>query len=204
MNTYQEYFFLASLLLPIVFCPGPMTIFCMSNGINLGRRTSILAILGGSTAYGLQMLVTFVGIDLLETYPGCIVIIRMVGVFYLARLGLKYLFTNKVFTQASFPSSTQAKKKLFVSGFFVAISNPKSLLVYISIFPKFFHINQPVFIQYTKMGTMFLVLQFFSALTYTTLGENILKWTEKSSHQFIFRITVGCALLGASFLLFQI
>jgi homoserine/homoserine lactone efflux protein len=203
MNLYWQYFILISLLLPIVFCPGPMTMFCLSNGMSITRKKSIVAILGGSMAYSIQMFITFIGIDLLDEYPSVIVVIRFVGVFYLAYIGLQYLFSQKTIQLSKNKSLEKNYPQIFLSGFLVAISNPKSIVVYISIFPKYIDPNRALLLQYITLGSLFLVLQFTSAYTYTTLGKYLFSWTRTPIHQLLFRLIVGLALLTASVLLLQ-
>lgn len=200
MNTYLEYLIFIGLLLPIVYCPGPMTMFCLSNGISIDRKNSIVAIFGGSTAYSVQMMTTFIGINLLENNPGIILLVRAIGVLYLGYLGLQHLFTNKTLTVDT-RARTKSYRKSFLSGFLVAIANPKSIVVYMSIFPKFIDIHRPILSQYLEIGLIFLLLQFCSAFTYTTLGKTLFSWTKHPRNQLIFRLCVGSALLFASFLL---
>lgn len=198
-----DYMAYVGMILPILCCPGPMTMFCMSNGVSVGKMRSVSGILGGTSAYIFQIFVVLAGITLLQHNSAMLNAVRYIGSLYLAYLGLQYILSRN--SSSVKGNSDQAKflshQRIYFSGFLIAISNPKSILIYLSIFPQFVDPAFPVLRQYVFISIIFLVLQFISAFGYVILGARLFQWVQTNHYEKVFYQWVGTSLLLVAIML---
>ena len=191
IESFFKYFLI---FLPIVYCPGPMTMLCMSHGMSVGPVRSLPSFLGGTSAYIIQMLVVLFGMSLLQGNPLILTTIRYTGAAYLGYMGWNYLFRKKSLLGGTVRDQNLSKKGLFLSGFLVAISNPKAALVFTSIFPRFIDLQSSYTSQYMKVCVIFLVLQFTSAFSYALMGETFFRWVTKANKEAFCCKVIGITL----------
>jgi homoserine/homoserine lactone efflux protein len=201
MTTAQWIIYLI-LLTTMVYCPGPMTLFIMANGIHTGYRLTFFAIIGGSTAYIMQMLIVACGVGiLLQQSEIAFLILKYTGAFYLVYLGVKQIQLPCIALSATYPIENQTSSKMYLKGFLTGITNPKAILVFTVLFPQFINTQLNKTSQLIILGAVFLVMQFISATLYALVGSKIfltLRANNKEKYQNlvfgIILITVGLLL----------
>ena len=136
----QEFWSLAGILAALsvgVVSPGPSFIMVARTAAAASRADGLAAALGmgvGGLVFGLLALVGLQG--LLAAVPALYVGLKVAGGLYLAWLGLRLWLGAKT----PLPLATEAPVRAgrsFVLGFVTQVSNPKTALVYASVFAAF-------------------------------------------------------------------
>ena len=122
----------------IAYTPGPMTMFSMSSSVRNGFMRTIPAIIGGSCAYAVQMAIVYYGLlVLVQNSLAVFNIIKWVGVFYIVFLALNNWQKAESSLTAGGDSPSASPSRQFGLGMATGLSNPKSILVLIVLFPQF-------------------------------------------------------------------
>jgi len=127
--------------LPLVATPGPSTAVVLRNSIAGGARAGLLTALGCNSAslcYGL--LTTFGFAVALQRWPSVWTVLRLVGVAYLAWLGLRSLVRaaqrTRVAVTADAPPDRDAWHSIS-SGYLTNFFNPSLAAFYLIVLPQF-------------------------------------------------------------------
>ncbi len=169
-----------AVVLVITYCPGPMTMFCMATGADVGPRRTRFAVIGGSSAYFIQLTIVALGLGwIVKASPVTFELIKWLGAFYLIYLGIKQWLREPFQLTRSTMKESISPWQLYRRGFFVGITNPKSILTFTALFPHFLsHSGQPT-LQFVILGATFLVLQFSSASSYAFFGAGFHNWLKR-------------------------
>jgi len=76
--------------------------------------------------------------------------VKFAGAIYLIYLGIRQWRSKRSVFAKSIETSkhSQGKRKSFVQGLLVAISNPKAILFFTAFFPQFVDLSKPIVIQF--------------------------------------------------------
>lgn len=201
LSSYISFFIL---VFAIVYSPGPMTMFMMANGIKMQYRNIFPILIGANNAYLLSILVFTVGLtQLLQQHTLIMKSIQIGGIIYLVYLAWCQWYTKKI------PSGTLEVREnpgsLYVKGALIALSNPKTILLFGVIFPQFVIEDETRLMQILILGITFLILQFSSGCIYAYFGKRIKTLMEKPEYQgLINKIAALALLMVAGFLLARI
>jgi threonine/homoserine/homoserine lactone efflux protein len=194
-------FAVASLALAIT--PGPTMLLALSNGISGGMRAALGGICGASLGSMVVISVVALGLgSLLAASQYLFDAIRVVGVLYLAWLGLKLWRMPPTDVQAVLAASSarplQGRVALLRS-LAVALSNPKSLLFFAAFLPQFVEAGRPQGPQYLLLGAIFVGLDMLVMLGYAMAGTQAVRWLSQRSLRALNRgCAVGMWLLAAT------
>jgi threonine/homoserine/homoserine lactone efflux protein len=124
---------LAGVLLVSVASPGPNFVIVTSTAMT-SRRAGVATGLGLAAASGTWALIAIAGLSLIVSHISWIeVVLRIAGATYLIWLGVKMILTARRPLSLTDPTPTAgwaAAKK----GYFVSMTNPKSIAFYGSVF----------------------------------------------------------------------
>lgn len=147
-------------------------------GLNYGVKKTLYTLLGLSV--GLLILLTislaFVG-WLSQSAPVAFEIMKIAAALYLAYLGAN-IWRN---ASSEMSSSDVAKVVptpfvLFRTGVMVSLSNPKAILFFAALFPKFLQPSAPLMPQYVILTLSFFAIETFWQLIYTVSGKALSAW----------------------------
>lgn len=171
--------------------PGPNMLLAFQYGINFGVKKTLWTIAGLSFGLFLLLLSALLGIDTLtKQLPWALTIIKIVGAFYLAFLGLQSWLhaenNNELMTDKNHISQAQqalqAKQakpwQMFKKGMFVSLSNPKAILFFAAFFPKFINFNAPLLTQYVILTFGLFLSETFWQAAYLFSGKNLANWLQ--------------------------
>lgn len=182
--------------------PGPIMLSCMSNGGRYGLAKSFAGMMGASLGNLVLVLLTALGFGLLVSSSDVLFnTIKWLGALYLMYLGVQ------IIRQPAPPSSRpelqtrQTQRSLWLSSFFIAISNPKGLIYFAALFPQFIHYEQPLLWQFSLLTATFLLTDLLWMLVYAAAGQRIMVWLKTPRHQTIFNTLSGLALIVVGLLL---
>jgi homoserine/homoserine lactone efflux protein len=128
-------FFAASVALILI--PGPNVALIVANSLAHGRRYGLTTVAGTSSAMVVQLGLTMLGMTtLLGALANGLAALRWIGVAYLVYLGVKAWRAPPVDLSRVKPQA-RSLRAIYLRGFLVSLTNPKTLLFYGAFMPQF-------------------------------------------------------------------
>lgn len=174
---WQDFlFFMASTCL-ISAMPGSNMLLAFQFGLNYGLKNTLWTLGGLSLGLFVLLAASLLGLGVIsQTAPMLVVVIKIVGAFYLGYLGLQSIRYAKHTLSENAVKITPTPHQLFKTGFWVALSNPKAILFFAAFFPKFINFNAPLMPQYLILTLSFFFIEITWQLIYTTSGKKLAGW----------------------------
>jgi homoserine/homoserine lactone efflux protein len=142
----------------LMLVPGPNVALIVANAVAHGRRYGLLTVAGTSTAMVPQLALTVLGMTgVLLVMAYAFAWLRWIGVAYLVYLGIRTWRAPAVNLTRVAPEPRSARS-IFLRGFLVSLSNPKTLLFYGAFFPQFVTANANLGAQLALLSVTFLAL----------------------------------------------
>ncbi|MGF1751666.1 MULTISPECIES: homoserine/homoserine lactone efflux protein [Vibrio] len=197
---------LAYVVTAIVFslAPGSGMVNSVSNGINYGTRKSLTAILGLQIGLAVHIILVGAGIGALIAKSAiAFTIIKWVGVVYLIWLGIqKWRDTSSLAADASHDASSAGA--LLRSAVFINLTNPKSVVFLVALFPQFIDPAGNQVTQLMILGATTVVIDATVMLGYTSLASQMGRYIRSGRimakiNKLFGSMFIGCgALLAAA------
>ena len=148
-----EVFLLTGILMNLI--PGADTMYIVGRSISQGTRAGIYSVFGIITGSLVHTLLVSFGLSLILTKS--IVLfntIKIIGVFYLAYLGIKMILDK---SNIGFETSTNKLnlRKIYLQGLLTSLTNPKVSLFFIAFLPQFIHAKASGPIPFLILGLTF-------------------------------------------------
>ncbi|WMC09843.1 LysE family translocator [Oceanimonas pelagia] len=186
----------AFLFLPIAqlisLTPGPNNFLSMRIGVQSGMMAAVVSATGRVVGFGFLILLTAMGLGaMLASSYIAFTIIKWLGAAYLVYLGFK-AWNSRTVGQSESPvydnAKTNCKRSLTLSeyaalakqDFLIAISNPKAILLFSSVFPQFIDPTTLVNNQFMVLGTLYLMTEYSAAAMYALFGMSIVRFVKTS------------------------
>lgn len=172
--------------------PGPGNLNTMRRAIQLGWRRTVPSIFGN--AIGLAVLALFfvaAMATLLTTYMWLFDILSLVGIAYIAWLGLKMIFSNRSISVPDQQISDVSAATLFTESFIVSATNPKAVMFYLAVFPRVLNQNE---VSAWQIAVVVLTCCLISLLThsiYALFASWIRQYLIKQASYNVFGLSVG-------------
>ncbi|WP_324727881.1 LysE family translocator [Lysinibacillus fusiformis] len=173
-----EMFLLTGILLNLV--PGADTMYIIGRSIAQGKRAGVYSVFGIITGSLIHTLLVSFGLSLILTKSIVLfTIIKVMGVIYLAYLGIKMIRDQS--TIGFEPSTgTLNLRNIYIQGLFTSLTNPKVSLFFIAFLPQFIDVHASGPIPFLLLGLTFtatglvwcLVVAYFSSYMTTKLRGN--------------------------------
>ncbi|TBR43885.1 LysE family translocator [Marinomonas agarivorans] len=148
--------------------PGPNNILCFNYTLRKGALYSMIVCLGRFPSYLILMCISgfllffAIGID-----GNILNSAQVIGSFYIIYLGTKILLTVTPENELKHTSN----KSYFLQEFWVALSNPKAILVFLAIFPNFIDQTNNFFLQFLLLGSLAMLAELLMAYSYILLAS---------------------------------
>ncbi|MEP4979583.1 LysE family translocator [Ascidiaceihabitans sp.] len=153
-----------------VTTPGPNAVNCISNGMNLGFKRSLVGVLAILTQASLFLALSAAGITaLIAASPTGFFIAKLIGAGFLIFLGVRgWLLAAK-------PAPTVPRKpgSIYLNALAIATINPKSVAGYLAAFSQFVQPDVAIGAQMWVIVPTALTLTALSYITYTALGAGL-------------------------------
>ncbi|AYR19255.1 LysE family translocator [Alcaligenes faecalis] len=186
---------------------GPNNLLSMTVGAKQGIPTALVAAMGRLVAFAIMIVVAALGMGtLLMVSETAFTVVKFAGAAYLIWLGIKVL-------RASGKSSAEQTKlnKSDVWGlvrqeFFVAMGNPKAILIFTAFFPQFVDMNN-YWSSFLTQGVVFLLLEVIAIAAYAYVGTRLsgamqnargLRWVNRISGSMMIGFGVTLAMARRS------
>lgn len=176
--TLQTWLLFISSTFFISATPGSNMLLAFQFGLNYGFKKTLYTLLGLSL--GLLILLTislaFVG-WLSQSAPVAFEIMKIAASLYLAYLGVN-IWRNAASEMGSgdVVKVIPTPLALFRTGVMVSLSNPKAILFFAALFPKFLQPSAPLMPQYVILTLSFFAIETFWQLIYTVSGKALSAW----------------------------
>lgn len=182
----------------VIAVPGPNVLVIVSTTLVSGRRRGLQTIVGTTLAMVVQLAIAALGTTLLlATLSQGLIWLKWCGVAYLLFLGANSLYAFFTYRKVERPGATASIQR----GFWVALTNPKTILFFSAFLPQFASPDSAYLPQIAVLSSCFLLLAVIMDSCYVILSEK-LKWLLVSKD--IDRISNGVSgtlFLGAGGLL---
>jgi len=196
---------LAYLATAVVFslAPGSGTVNSISNGMVYGWRKSLASILGLQAGLAFHLLLVGVGLGAIVAKSAtAFTLIKWVGVIYLVWLGIqKWRETTTLDVAAS---SVQVPAwQLFRQAVMVNLTNPKTIVFLVALFPQFLNPAEPQLLQLTVLGITTLAIDTIVMLFYVTLASKLTMYIRSARvmgglNRMFGSMFIGCGALLAT------
>jgi threonine/homoserine/homoserine lactone efflux protein len=159
--------YLAAVLL-VVISPGPDNILAVSRGLSQGPIAGALSSLGAGLGILVHTVAATLGLALvLQTSPVAFWVVKVAGAAYLLWLGYKAITSRSLITFQ--PAQQQSLKRVFATGLWSNVLNPKPGLFVVAFIPQFTSpLRGSVPVQMLVYGAIFAVL---TALIFAVLAS---------------------------------
>jgi threonine/homoserine/homoserine lactone efflux protein len=171
-------FILASFV--IIVIPGPSVLFVIGRSLTLGRRAGLLSVLGNEAGVVPVVFAVAFGVGaIVEASIVLFTVIKIVGACYLAFLGIQAIRHRKDnLSKATESSPTVVSTgRVFLQGFIVGITNPKSLVFFVAVLPQF--VNRAagaIPLQFVQLGLIFVFIALLSDTVWALIAGSARAW----------------------------
>ena len=142
----------------VLLIPGPNVALIVSTSIAGGWRQGLVTVAGTSSAMVLQLGLTIAGLAAVLTMSATLFAwLRWAGVFYLCYLAFRAWFVRVADLKAA-PRTANPLVTIYLRGFLVSLTNPKTLLFFGAFLPQFVSPMAPLLPQLLLLAASFLVL----------------------------------------------
>ncbi|AIW17672.1 MULTISPECIES: homoserine/homoserine lactone efflux protein [Vibrio] len=197
---------LAYVVTAVVFslAPGSGTVNSISNGLSYGTRKSLSAIAGLQIGLTLHIILVGAGIGALVAQSAtAFTVIKWVGAAYLVWLGIQ-----KWRDKSGLATHTQGEAlsgtKLMSNAVLINLTNPKSIVFLVALFPQFIDPAKDQLTQLAVLGVTTVVIDSIVMLGYTSLAAQMGRFIRSDKimskiNKVFGSMFVGCgALLAAA------
>lgn len=142
----------------LMLLPGPNVALIVANALAHGRRYGLVTVAGTSAAMVPQLALVGLGTTgALLFFSEVFAWLRWIGVAYLVFLGVQAWRAPAV-DLSRVPAQPRSVRAIFLRGFLVSSSNPKTLLFYGAFFPQFVTPGGDPGVQVALLAAAFLAL----------------------------------------------
>jgi threonine/homoserine/homoserine lactone efflux protein len=182
---------------------GPNNLLALTNAARGGALRAIIAAQGRNLAFAVMIAITAVGLGaLLAASAAAFTVIKVIGAAYLFYLGIRLLLARAPSIIALDSAPPKSLWQLAGQEFWVAIGNPKAILIFTAFFPQFI-VPEHYSASFLIMGVTFLMLEVVSIALYALLGARLgpfmrqpatLRWFNRVSGSMMMAFGLGLLL----------
>ena len=153
-----------------VTTPGPNAVNCISNGMTLGLRKSMIGVLAILTQATVFLILSALGITaLIAASANAFFIAKLIGAGVLIYIGIRGWMTAAIPVRAE----ERPAKSIYLRALAIATINPKSVAGYLAAFSQFVQPDVPIWDQMGVIMPTALTLTALSYTGFTALGAGI-------------------------------
>lgn len=221
MMTLTTWLLFLTISLLTTFSPGPGVLLAVANCATLGPRKALCSSLGN--ALGILIVatlsVTVVGL-LFKTSPTAFLALQLAGGGYLILLGWRQCrsptFGGAAMARQATAAPTdgapasgqeQSVRQTMLQGLLVALTNPKSLMFFIALFPRFMGgegADGGGGARFLLLTATFSVCAMLSHLSYIALARSLLRFMASGRRARLFNGATGLLLIALGLSMFAL
>jgi len=193
LNSYITFLLLSFMLIII---PGPNVLVIVSTSVMHGKRRGLQTVAGTTLAMAIQLIIAGLSTTwLIRVLADGFYILKWLGVAYLLYLGIKHLMAALQAQNKTFCLTASAS---FSRGFFVSLSNPKTIVFFSAFLPQFVVSTESYVLQITILSLTFLLLATVLDSCYAILSSRCKTLLEKYNIYKLQNGIAGLFYLGVS------
>lgn len=172
--------------------PGPSVAFATAQAVRHGSRAAYVAVAGDALGTMVHVAVAVAGLTALVALSELILpFLQIVGGVFILFMAW-HAFRSMGHPVAEVPK--RSNRATFWAGFFACVTNPKAIVFFVALFPAFISPDHNVLLQGVVYGTVFIVLDAISILTYALLTSAAVRRT--TTRWLTAEMLSGLGLLG--------
>ena len=180
----------------IVATPGSTVALASTKAVKFGLRASIFTIFGDALGTAVQIVVAVLGLKvLIAVAESWLPYMQMVGGLYIIYLAVENLRSGSKSVAPDHQSRSDLNN--FVSGFLVCVSNPKSIIFFIALFPGFIDPALSIVFQSAVYGAIFVLLDATFIFSYSLLALRTIQSPLGRSMNVAYVSAFGLFVVGA-------
>lgn len=180
--TWQTWLLFVGSTFFISATPGSNMLLAFQFGLNYGVRKTLYTLAGLSTGLLILLLVSLGLIGWLShSAPLAFEIMKVAAALYLAYLGWQIWCNAGAGMGSTDVQIVPTPAQLFRTGVAVSLSNPKAILFFAALFPKFLNTHEPLIPQYVILTASFFVIETTWQLIYTGSGKALSAWLNQGT-----------------------
>jgi len=167
----------------LIVIPGPSVLFEISRSVALGRRAGLATVAGNGLGELVQATAVAVGIGaIIQRSAPLFTTVKVIGVGYIIVLGIRAIRDRGALTEALGAAVVpRSDRRIFVEGFVVGATNPKSLVFFAAVLPQFVVADGgPVAMQLALLGLVFVVIALVSDSAWVVVAGTARDWFVRS------------------------
>lgn len=198
LNTWLAY-----LLAVIILCvsPGPGALSSMSAGLRYGWARGMWNCLGMQAATMVNIVIIAAGLGaVLMASERAFNVMKWCGALYLVWLGIQKWREAPVPFAAIAAAGTfkdASRRGIFMSGFWVNLTNPKGLVFLLAVLPQFIDPTRPTLIQYAILAVTLYTVDLCVMACYTGLAATLLRTLTNPTHLRLTNRILGSLFVAA-------
>lgn len=183
----------------LIIVPGPNVLLITATTLARGRQAGLLTVAGTTTALAVQMAITVTGTAwLASVLADAFVWIKWAGVAYLMYLGVGRIVSALRPRNPDTPQPV-GRNSTFWRGFFVSITNPKTILFFGAFLPQFTTSSLPMTPQLVLLSASFLTLATILDSCYALAADELRRVASRPRFRRLADGIAGTLFLGAGF-----
>ncbi len=162
----------------LILVPGPSVLFVVSRAVAMGRGAAVRTALGN--AVGALVLVVGVSVGLGALLSAASVsyeVVRYAGAAYLVYLGVQAIRHRR---ELALPRQRRSVRRVWLEGFVVGVTNPKTAVFFAAVLPQFIDTAQPATPQLLTLGAIFVALAAICDSVWGLLAGTARQWLAAS------------------------
>jgi homoserine/homoserine lactone efflux protein len=187
----------------IALSPGAGAVQTMATGLTHGVRRSYWTIFGLET--GLMLQLTLVAVGLGAAVASSIVaftVIKWIGVAYLGYLAIRQWRSVATDLREHLDTAADGHRlSLYVRGFLVNATNPKSIVFFLAVLPQFVIPTAPLLPQYLAIGATMIAVDLVVMGLYAGLAARLVERLRTPRQQTAVNRVFSCLFAAAAVVL---
>lgn len=179
----------------LIVIPGPNVLLIVSTSLMHGRARGLQTVAGTSTAMVVQLLLAAVGTGwLVAAISEGLIWLKWAGVIYLLYLGISAIHraANNTGDNVDLAPST------FGRGFWVSLTNPKTIIFFSAFLPQFVNAGEPYLQQIALLSTIFWLLAVTLDSCYALMAGHLRSYFNRLHSMQIQNFLSGILYISAS------
>ncbi|MDB4257233.1 LysE family translocator [Arcobacteraceae bacterium] len=172
MNSQDYFIFIA---IAYIASPGPAVFLSINYSAIYGFKRTFVTLLGNTTGLGILAFISAVGVGtLIVNSPLVATIIKIIGAIVLLYIGIKMIVSSRLTEYIKIDKKNKTDKSFYNSykeGLILALSNPKPIIFFTSIYPQFIIINGNENQQFFILGFSFMILSLLCLSLYAIISK---------------------------------
>jgi threonine/homoserine/homoserine lactone efflux protein len=167
----------------LIVIPGPSVMFEISRSVALGRRAGLATVAGNALGELVQAAAVAVGIGaIIQRSAPLFTLVKVIGVAYIILLGVRAIRDRRSLSDAlGVVAAPRSDRRIFVEGFAVGATNPKSLVFFAAVLPQFVVSDAgAVPLQLALLGAVFVAIALVSDSAWVVLAGTARDWFTRS------------------------